>query len=166
MIEKLIERIFEEDKYLNYIFIEDLLEDIYELVDVSRNTARRYINYIVYKYPSTRIVAYDWYMGYLYQINISKYVAKLIKSGFKVPPGRLERPGSFTQLWHKLIVDERQRSKYYLNKLWLKEQYIKKRRTIRDIAIECKCSDMTIVTYTKKFGLTKNKRGNNEKKKD
>jgi hypothetical protein len=163
MIEELLKRVFEEDKYINYIFFEDLIDDILELVDVNKTTARRFVNYVVYKYPKTRIVAYDWYMGYLYQINISKYVAKLIKSGFKVPEGLFVRQGSFMRLWQRLVVNERKRGKYYLNKIWLKTQYIKKRRKVKDIAIECKCSTATILNYIHKFGLDK-QRGKNGKK--
>ena len=45
--------------------------------------------------------------------------------------------------------------KYYKSEEWLYRRYVVQKKSITEIAIECKTSAMTIQRYLTKFGLIK-----------
>jgi DeoR/GlpR family transcriptional regulator of sugar metabolism len=45
--------------------------------------------------------------------------------------------------------------KYYQNKEWLHRRYVVQKKTVTEIAEECKVSAMTIQRYLDQFGLIK-----------
>ena len=45
--------------------------------------------------------------------------------------------------------------KLYQSKAFLNTRYVKERRTLKEIADECKCSIQTIKNHLVKFGLSK-----------
>ena len=45
--------------------------------------------------------------------------------------------------------------KYYQSEEWLYRRYVVQKKSITEIAIECKTSAMTIQSYLTKFGLIK-----------
>jgi hypothetical protein len=145
----LINRVlFEEDKYPNYITVEDLVEDTLGLVDTNIATIRRVLYQLVEKYPKIVIRDFNHWHFSLYHINLPKLIAKIIKEN-KQPKTGICRV--LTQ--YNVFKNEN-----FRDPIWLKREYLIKNRSANDIAKECGCIKETIWHYAWKYGFKKYKK--------